>query len=396
MYGIITLEFLLILNKLQICILNHNTLEKTNSSPSDDAESVRKALRYLELNSRDPNLTLGEILELDRLESGGINYAESHGILEYSMAKELYDLFHKRERNGSEEARYRILMMRFKGINEACLILGESEISSPDVELFKVLKEGGVQTVKIGDRYSVAGGSELGGKASLGVLLAWDEVLARFVVLKRYLSKKGGEKGEKLMAKINHPNILKVYDHLETGGIHYVVLPYLSNKDYSSIEDLQASEYVFMSQEIVAILHALKEALSYLSEEGISHYDLNTGNLMYGYLSIILIDFGYSVLDNSNKKSHEKIIKDAYKNNIEEISYFLRRMILKTTEEKRTEPKMISKMRYLSKRGKIESYNNPVFFSSLNRILAEGNERKGGISVADYVDKLIGLFESLV
>ena len=79
------------------------------------------------------------------------------------------------------------------------------------------------------------------------------------------------------VARLNHPNIVQVYDFGEQGDIAYIVMEFIKGKELKNFFD--ANER-FDLKEAVRIMCELLEALEFAHQAGIVHRDIKPGNVM--------------------------------------------------------------------------------------------------------------------
>jgi len=94
-----------------------------------------------------------------------------------------------------------------------------------------------------------------------------------------------------LLGKINHPNIVQVYDFHEENGTGYIVMEYLEGK---SLEEELESGKRMGEGEIQSLLLPILEGLEQVHEMQILHRDIKPQNIMLTKRGAILIDFGAS------------------------------------------------------------------------------------------------------
>jgi len=94
-----------------------------------------------------------------------------------------------------------------------------------------------------------------------------------------------------LLGKINHPNIVQVYDFHEENGTGYIVMEYLEGK---SLEEELESGKRMGEGEIQSLLLPILEGLEQVQEMQILHRDIKPQNIMLTKRGAILIDFGAS------------------------------------------------------------------------------------------------------
>src|ERR1044072_5903043 len=98
----------------------------------------------------------------------------------------------------------------------------------------------------------------------------------------------------RIIAKLEHPHILPVFDYGESDGVAYFVMRYL---DAGTLKDKMEAGRPLPLNDIDRIFTQLAEALSYAHSFGIIHRDLKPANaLIDSYGNIFLTDFGIARL----------------------------------------------------------------------------------------------------
>jgi serine/threonine-protein kinase len=166
----------------------------------------------------------------------------------------------------------------------------------------------------LANRYRIAERIGKGGMAE--VYRGIDHVLEREVAIK-VLTERSDEVCRRFlleaqsMARLNHPNIVAVYDVGVDRDISYIILEYVRG---TTLRDLDRSK-VSLDAAIDLTLQLL-EALRYAHAQGIIHRDIKPGNLMIGEdKSLKVMDFGLArrMSDISNlTQSHEIVGTIAY------------------------------------------------------------------------------------
>ena len=99
-------------------------------------------------------------------------------------------------------------------------------------------------------------------------------------------------KEAKMIAGLDHRNIIRIYDVFEENGTAYYVMEYLSG---GSLLDLQRSEERLPEDEALACIRQAASALEYIHSMKINHLDIKPGNILLdGKGRAVLIDFGLS------------------------------------------------------------------------------------------------------
>ena len=98
----------------------------------------------------------------------------------------------------------------------------------------------------------------------------------------------------RIIAKLEHPHILPVFDYGESDGVAYFVMRYL---DAGTLKDKMVAGRPLPLNEIDRIFTQLTDALSYAHSFGIIHRDLKPANaLIDSHGNIFLTDFGIARL----------------------------------------------------------------------------------------------------
>ncbi len=98
----------------------------------------------------------------------------------------------------------------------------------------------------------------------------------------------------RIIAKLEHPHILPIFDYGESDGVAYFVMRYL---EAGTLKDRMIAGRPLPLNEIDRIFTQLTEALSYAHSHGIVHRDLKPANaLIDSYGNIFLTDFGIAKL----------------------------------------------------------------------------------------------------
>jgi photosystem II stability/assembly factor-like uncharacterized protein len=136
------------------------------------------------------------------------------------------------------------------------------------------------------------------GKGGMGLVYrAWQLSLKREVALKCVLS--DAEAGDpettrfrleaESVARLNHPNVVHVYDIVEADGRLYCALEYVPG---GSLKDRLAAGRLPL-REAVALVEVLARAMHYVHQRHIVHRDLKPGNVLLGADGTLKItDFG--------------------------------------------------------------------------------------------------------
>jgi serine/threonine-protein kinase len=154
------------------------------------------------------------------------------------------------------------------------------------------------------------------GKGAMGVVYEGvDPRLGRRVaiktILKSHLDEDTGKdfamrfvREAQAVARLNHPNIVQVYDFGEENDIAYLVMEFIKGKELKNFFD--ANER-FDLKEVVRIMGELCEALEFAHQAGIIHRDIKPANVMIDAQGRTkLTDFGVARVQDSDKTSVER------------------------------------------------------------------------------------------
>ncbi|MBV9452756.1 MAG: serine/threonine protein kinase [Rubrobacter sp.] len=150
----------------------------------------------------------------------------------------------------------------------------------------------------LGGRYRVQNTLGAGGMAV--VYRAEDVVLSRSVALKmlhrRYAEDTSFrvrfEQEARVMASLDHENIVRVYDISQDGEFPFIVAEYVSGQDVGSVLKSTPGERL-NEQVTLGIVTQLLRALDYAHQRGIIHRDIKPSNILITRENIVKVaDFG--------------------------------------------------------------------------------------------------------
>ena len=146
----------------------------------------------------------------------------------------------------------------------------------------------------LGDRYAVE--RELGRGGMATVFLAKDLKHEREVAIKvlhpDLSASVGAERFEReirLAAKLQHPNILGLYDSGSADGLLYYVMPFVKGE---SLRDRIDREKMLPVEDAVGITLQVADALGYAHAQGIVHRDIKPENILLSGGHALVADFG--------------------------------------------------------------------------------------------------------
>src|SRR5690242_15507696 len=154
------------------------------------------------------------------------------------------------------------------------------------------------------------------GKGAMGVVYEGvDPRLGRRVAIKTILKSHLDEDTAKdysmrfvreaqAVARLNHPNVVQVFDFGEEGDIAYLVMEFIKGKELKTFFD--ANER-FELKEVVRIMCELCDALDFAHSAGIIHRDIKPANVMLdAQARTKLTDFGIARVQDSDKAAVER------------------------------------------------------------------------------------------
>ncbi|WP_038058193.1 protein kinase domain-containing protein [Thermus amyloliquefaciens] len=134
----------------------------------------------------------------------------------------------------------------------------------------------------LGKQYEILEKVGVGGMAT--VYKAKDKKTGRLVALKVPQERFVGDprfvrrfhREAEVLAKMDHPNIVKVYDHGQVDGVHFIAMEFLEGEGLDKlIEERRLS-----LRQAAAILARVADALRHIHAQGIVHRDIKPGNIM--------------------------------------------------------------------------------------------------------------------
>lgn len=152
---------------------------------------------------------------------------------------------------------------------------------------------------EVGNRYRIGG--EIGRGAMGIVYRAHDLRLERDVALKRLSEDRADyelamrlKQEAKALARLNHPNIVQVYDVLQDGGYTWIAMELV---DGIELAEVLRDAGAFPPAEAAAIGAQLADALAYAHERGVVHRDFKPANVLLDDDGVPKItDFGMAKL----------------------------------------------------------------------------------------------------
>lgn len=155
---------------------------------------------------------------------------------------------------------------------------------------------------EIADKFPQFEITECLGRGGMGVVYkARQKSLHRWVAIKILAPEKVGDekfaerfaREAQTLARLNHPNIVTVFDYGETDGLYYIVMEFI---DGVNLRDL-LHDGQMESTQALTIVPPICEALQYAHDKGIVHRDIKPENLLIDRDGRVKIaDFGIASL----------------------------------------------------------------------------------------------------
>jgi serine/threonine-protein kinase len=148
------------------------------------------------------------------------------------------------------------------------------------------------------------------GRGAMGIVYeAYDPMIKRRVALKTIRGDQlGGDDAHEALARfrreaqaagrLNHPNIVAIYDYDEDDGTSFIAMEYVEGRDLKSM--FEGNER-FGHADVVRIMAQLLDALGYSHRQGVVHRDVKPGNVfLQDDGTVKVADFGIAHIDASS------------------------------------------------------------------------------------------------
>ena len=163
-------------------------------------------------------------------------------------------------------------------------------------------------------QYQIKGkiGEGMFGKVKLGIHLFTKEKVAIKIFDKGKIKKDKEqeyiEREISILKKLNHYNIIKLYNIIHTDNFIFLIQEYVPNGEL--LHFLESSENINLSEkDICKIYQQIISGIEYLHEVGIAHRDLKLENILLNFKNDIkIIDFG---LSNKYNKDNEELLQSS-------------------------------------------------------------------------------------
>ena len=104
-----------------------------------------------------------------------------------------------------------------------------------------------------------------------------------------------------IAARLQHPNILPVFDSGKAGGMLYYIMPFV---DGGSLRDRLRRDPHLPTDEVVRIVQEVADALAYAHQRNVVHRDIKPENILFSSGHAVVADFGIArAIDASDSQS---------------------------------------------------------------------------------------------
>ena len=144
---------------------------------------------------------------------------------------------------------------------------------------------------RVGDRYTI---DEAISAGAMGAVYRAHDDEARPVAVKRLVDLGQAARFEieaRLLARLRHPRVVRVLEHLQDGAGTYLVMELVEGTDLSRTLAARGSPGLPVD-EALAYARQTCEALQYVHEQQVVHRDVKPHNLVLNADGVVLVDFG--------------------------------------------------------------------------------------------------------
>jgi len=144
-----------------------------------------------------------------------------------------------------------------------------------------------------------------GEHVSLGRFVAIKTLTAQFTLDPQYLSRVMRE--AKILAELQHPNIVYIYDIENLGGTDYLIMEYVPGK---TVAELLKENGPFAVNRAIKIVSDVASALSHSHKRHVIHRDIKPGNIMITNDGVVKVtDFGVAKITEGADVTHTGLIQ---------------------------------------------------------------------------------------
>jgi tRNA A-37 threonylcarbamoyl transferase component Bud32 len=282
-----------------------------------EADDARLELAQLHLENNNPKFAADQLLLTSMSDDTADLLMETGKVFErkrdYQSARDVYSTVHSYFPSHSQAS---------DALDDISNITGQH----PSLSSTLILPDMAVELPQLG-RYELI---RLLGKGAMGaVYLANDPTIRRQVAIKTLMLNELGDNREELRdrflreaetaGRLQHPNIVTVYDVGEEGDLAYITMDYVPGgtlADWTHADQLLELDSVYQMMTMVA------EALAYAHQQGVIHRDIKPGNLLFNPedMSVKVADFGIARLAEHSRTKTGAILGSPYYMSPEQVS----------------------------------------------------------------------------
>jgi serine/threonine-protein kinase PpkA len=169
----------------------------------------------------------------------------------------------------------------------ATVLLKSVDIDIPGYKILRPIGEGGMASVFLAIQQSLE--REVALKVMSPILAANSEFASRFLI------------EGKITAKLQHPNLVTVYDIGSHNGVYYLAAEYIPGGTLKE----RITEGGLSVAEILDITSDIAQGLDFAHQKGFVHRDVKPGNVLFRNDGrVVLADFGIAkAMDGSNSST---------------------------------------------------------------------------------------------
>ncbi len=222
---------------------------------------------------------------------------------QFNKAKSVYDYM------ADFDSKFRDIKSRSKRARslEENVILGGSNSASSGGTL--ILEDGGIKKPMLG-RYQIE--RELGKGAMGAVYLGKDPKISRTVAIKTMALSQEFEDDELAQVKqrffreaetagrLNHPNIVTIFDAGEEQDLAYIAMEFLQGND---LKNYVKADTILPIKQVLSIIQRSADGIDYAHQHNVVHRDIKPANIMWDPKtdSCKITDFGIAHITDSSK-----------------------------------------------------------------------------------------------
>ena len=254
-----------------------------------------------------------------------------HTDIDESVLGHLYNLgldYERKRQFNKAGAVFKYILLHDPKYNDVSERLSQNEQAASTVNMQNtdgpganlISSQNGVQKPKLG-RYQID--REIGRGAMGMVYLGRDEKIGRTVAIKTMMLPSEIDEDERdeirtrffreaeAAGRLDHPNIVTVYDVGEEHDLAYIAMDFLKGKDLSAYT---SSKTLLPVSQVFGIISSVAIALDYAHQQRVVHRDIKPANIIYDQEKYVakITDFGVACLTDASKTKTGTVIGSPY------------------------------------------------------------------------------------